>query len=187
VVIECSEKVGTNSWNGTSPEIPFPTGENAPMAQHLFEDLAHVLRQEMGCYEKLLNLLRREKAFLLAGHREALAEQVKQKETLGLEVKVLEEARLGLMRKIGVYLGIEDGELTCSALAQLAPPSNAPFYEALLVRFEQLIGEVAEVNKQNGMLLEGSLQYTRSLLTLFTTLAYGDRPYGEDDRIEGGR
>lgn len=156
------------------------------MAEHLFEDLAHVLRQEMSCYEKLLNLLRWEKEFLVAGDPEALSEQVKQKETLSLEVKVLEEARLGLMRKIGGHLGIEDGELTCSALTQLAPPSSAPFYEALLARFKQLIGEVAEVNKQNGVLLEGSLHYTRSLLTLFTTLAYGNPPYGEDNSIENG-
>lgn len=157
------------------------------MAEHLFEDLAQVLRQEMGCYEKLLDLLRQEKGLLIAGDLGALVEQVKQKETLGLEVKVLEEARLGLMRKVGALLGIQEAELTCSTLAQHAPPSSAPLYQDLLAAFKQLIGEVAEVNARNGVLLEGSLLYTRSLLTLFTTLAYGTPTYGREGLIEGGQ
>jgi hypothetical protein len=81
-----------------------------------------------------------------------LGEQVKQKETLGLEVKVLEEARLGLMRKIGALVELPERELTCSKLAELAPPCCTPHYQALLARFKQLIGQVATVNEQNGLL-----------------------------------
>lgn len=121
-----------------------------------FDDLAQVLRQEMECYERALDLLRAEKQLLIKGDLEALDEQVKRKETLGLEVKVLEEARLGLMRKICASLELPEGNLTCSRLAQLAPPSCASYYQALLARFKELIGQVAKVSEQNGALLESS-------------------------------
>jgi hypothetical protein len=124
--------------------------------EKLFDDLAQVLRQEMDCYERALDLLRGEKGLLIKGDLEALGEQVKQKETLGLEVKVLEEARLGLMRKIGALVELPERELTCSKLAELAPPCCTPQYQALLARFKQLIGQVATVNEQSGLLLESS-------------------------------
>jgi len=155
--------------------------------KELFDELAQVLRQEMGCYERLLSLLHQEKTFLIKGDLEGLTELLKKKETLGLEVKLLEEARLKLMRKAGNALGLQEGAITCSRLVQLAPPSSVPLYQALLGEFKQLIGQVAEVNEQNGMVLEGTLQYTRSLLHLFTTLAYGSPRYREDGLIEGDR
>lgn len=126
------------------------------MDEKLFDDLAQVLRQEMDCYERALDLLREEKGLLIKGDLEELGEQVKQKETLGLEVKVLEEARLGFMRKIGALVELPERELTCSKLAELAPPCCTPHYQALLARFKQLIGHVATVNEQNGLLLESS-------------------------------
>jgi len=122
----------------------------------LFDDLAQVVRQEIECYERALVLLREEKGLLIKGDLVALGERLKQKETLDLEVKVLEEARLGLMRKIGSLLEISEQRLTCSKLAELAPPSAALLYQALLSRFRQLIGQVAKINEQNGVLLERS-------------------------------
>jgi hypothetical protein len=94
--------------------------------EKLFDDLAQVLRQEMDCYERPLDLLREEKGLLIKGDLVALDEQVKQKEPLGLEVKVLEEARLGLMRKIGALVELPERELTCSKLAELVPPCCTP-------------------------------------------------------------
>jgi len=124
--------------------------------EKLFDDLAQVLRQEMDCCERALDLLREEKGLLIKRDLEAFGEQVKQKETQGLEVKVLEEARLGLMRKIGALVELPERELTCSKLAELAPPYCTPHYQALLARFKQLIGQVATANEQNGLLLESS-------------------------------
>ena len=126
------------------------------MEAELFDDLAQVVRQEIECYERVLGLLRDEKGLLIRGDLEALGERVKQKETLGLEIKVLEEARLGLMRKIGTLLEISEQHLTCSKLAELAPPSSALLYQALLARFRQLIGQVEKINEQNGLLLDRS-------------------------------
>ncbi len=156
------------------------------MDERLFDELLQVLRQEMGCYRQLLDLLHREKGLLVKGDLEGLTELLKRKETLGLEVKVLEEARLGLLQKVGAALGLEERDLTCSKLAQLAPPFYAFRYGALLGEFRELIGQVADLNKQNGVLLEGALQWTRNLLHLFTTVAWGPT-YREDGALEGGR
>lgn len=132
------------------------------------EDLAHVLGQEAGKYEALLRLLRQERGLIVKGNLQALGELVKRKETLALELKVMQEARANLMIKVSVMYGIPMLELTLFRLVDLVPASHTTSYQALLNRLVLLATRLVEENNGNAALLDRSVAYVRGSLSLLT-------------------
>lgn len=134
----------------------------------LLEDVAQVLGQETEKYERLLRLLRQERGLIVDGDLQALSELVKRKETLVLELKILQEARLTLMTKVSAMYGIPMVELTLFHLADLVPASYATSYRALLNRLAFLASRLVEENDGNAALLDRSVEYVRGSLSLLT-------------------
>lgn len=134
----------------------------------LLEDLVQVLGQETEKYEVLLRLLRQERGLIVKGNLQALSELVKRKETLVLELKVLQEARLALMTKVSAMYGIPMVDLTLFRLADLVPASHATSYLGLLSRLAFLASRMVEENDGNAALLDRSVAYVRGSLSLLT-------------------
>jgi len=139
-----------------------------PQAMILLEDLAHVLGQETKKYEALLRLLRQERGLIVKGNLQALGELVKRKETLALELKVMQEARVSLMTKTSAMYGIPMVELTLFRLADLVPASHATSYRGLLNRLVFLASRLVEENDGNAALLDRSVAYVKGSLSLLT-------------------
>ncbi|MDD5558273.1 flagellar protein FlgN [Candidatus Methylomirabilis sp.] len=135
----------------------------------LLEDVAQVLGQETEKYEALLRLLRQERGLIVDGNLQALSELVKRKETLVLELKILQEARLALMTKVSAMYGIPMVELTLFRLADLVPASHATSYRALLNRLAFLATRLVEDNDWNTALLDRSVAYVRGSLSFLTS------------------
>lgn len=146
----------------------------------LLEDLAQVLGQETEKYEALLRLLRRERDLIVKGNLQVLAELVKRKETLVLELKVIQEARLTLMSKVSAMHDIPLVELTLFRLAELVPAPHATSYRNLLNRLAVLAARLVEENDWNKALLDRSVAYIRGSLSLLTS-AVSPVPLYQDD------
>lgn len=135
----------------------------------LCESVTHVLEQETEKYEALLRLLRQERGLIVKGDLQALSELVKRKETLVLELKVLQEARLGLMSKVSAVHSIPMVELTLVRLVDLIPASSAASSRTLLDRLALLATSLVEENEWNRALLDRSVAYVRSSLSFLTS------------------
>lgn len=135
----------------------------------LLENLAHVLDQETEKYETLLRLLRQERGLIVEGDLTALSELIKRKETLVLELKMIQEARVALMARASAQYGIPLVELTLYRLADLIPASQAPSYRRLLDRLTQVAGALAEENGWSAALLDRSLMYMKGSLSFLAS------------------
>ncbi len=144
------------------------SAQMTPQAMMPLEDLAHVFGQEAEKYEALLRLLRQERGLIVKGNLQALGELVKRKETLALELKVMQEARANLMITVSVMYGIPMMELTLFRLVDLVPASHTTSYQALLNRLVLLATRLVEENNGNAALLDRSVAYVRGSLSLLT-------------------
>ena len=135
----------------------------------LLEDLAHILGQETEKYEALLRLLRQERGVIIEGDLAALTELIKRKETLLLELKVIQEARVALMSKASAVHGIPLIELTLYRLVDLAPVSHAGVYRSFLDRLTLAATTLTEENSRNAVLLDRSVAYIKGSLSFLTS------------------
>lgn len=149
----------------------------------LWDDLGLVIRQEVEQYRRLLALLRHEKGLIVKGQLQPLLDLIKQKETLTVELKVLEEARRTLMDRVAARLGLAASELHFGRLGALAPPSHAGLFDGLLQEFRLLVRQLAVANERNSVLLESSLDYIRTSLQLFTTVADRNPVYQDSGKL----
>lgn len=149
----------------------------------LLEDLTQVLGQEAEKYDALLRLLRQERDLIVKGNLQALTELVKRKETLVLELKVLQEASLALMTKVSVMYGIPMAELTLFRLADIVPASHATSYLGLLNRVALLATKLVEENDWNAALLDRSVAYVRGSLSFLTSAVTPVPLYQGDGRV----
>lgn len=149
----------------------------------LLEDLAHVLGQETERYEVLLRLLRQERGLIVKGNLRALAELVKRKETLVLELKVVQEARLALMARVSTLYGIPLVELTLFRLADLVPAPHTTSYRGILNRLAFLAAKLVEENDWNKALLDRSVAYVRGSISLLTSAVNPLPLYQEDGSV----
>jgi flagellar biosynthesis/type III secretory pathway chaperone len=135
----------------------------------LLEDLAQVLEQETEKYEALLRLLRQERGLIVKGDLGALAELMKRKETLALELKIIQEARGALMNRASAMYGIPLVDLTLFRLVNLVPASHTTSYRSLMDRLTLLATTLVEENGWNGALLDRSIMYMKGSLSLLTS------------------
>ncbi|MGB4780842.1 MAG: flagellar protein FlgN [Candidatus Methylomirabilis sp.] len=149
----------------------------------LLEDLAQVLGQEAEKYEALLRLLRQERGLIVKGNLQALDELMKRKETLALELKVMQEARANLMIKVSVMYGIPMMEVTLFRLVDLVPASHTTSYQALLNRLVLLATRLVEENNGNSALLDRSVAYVRGSLSFLTSVVTPVPLYQGDGRV----
>lgn len=151
----------------------------------LFQDLTLLLSQEALEYRKFLELLTAEEAAVLQGKTETVQEITKQKETLALELKVLEEARATLMGRLGVLFGQSSESLTLGVLIELGPEQYRPALLELRRELQDSMTKLNEVNRRNGFLLERALAHIRGALSLITTLVTQPPTYEPTGRLHG--
>lgn len=148
-----------------------------------FNDLEAVLEQETEKYRRLLQLLGRQRDLIIKGNLHALTELVKHAETLVLELKVMEEARLALLSRVSAHFSIPLGELTLLRLIDLVPDSQAERFRALLTRLGFLVTRLSEESESNRALLGRSTAYVQDSLSLLTQVVTPSPIYLDDGRL----
>lgn len=151
----------------------------------LLQDLITLLSQESSEYKKLLDFLAAEESAVLQGKTETVQAITKQKETLALELRVLEEARAALMGRLAALFEEPVESLTLTRLVEEAPVEYAPALKALQSELSDLMTRLSEANRRNGFLLERALAHIRGALSLLTTLVTQPPTYEPSGRLHG--
>ena len=109
-----------------------------------FEQLIHVLEQELCLHGRLGELLAEERAAMRNLKADQLLAAAKEKDGLALQLKALEESRHLVIRAIARQRGCDDEDLALlSDVAAVAPPREA----TELARLGQGLRELAESSK----------------------------------------
>jgi flagellar biosynthesis/type III secretory pathway chaperone len=135
--------------------------------ESLLRSLSEILSQEIVQYSKLLGVLSDERRVLVGNSPERINELLKLQNTLILELKALEEARVTVMEKLIEQFQTSAQKLTLAQLALLVEEPFATEYRDLSRQFRELLRRLEQVNQNNAYLIDRSIDNVNTTLRLF--------------------
>lgn len=153
-------------------------------AHELYTELLTLLRAMLSHYRQLLELSQREREILTAACLSTLLDITTQKETLILELSMMEEGRQLLLRKLAEQLEVSPAELTLGRLSTLAPQPFADAFQDCRTDLAALVQEISQANERNTVLLSSSLDCVRMSLGLLTRLLEPAPTYGSSGHLD---
>jgi flagellar biosynthesis/type III secretory pathway chaperone len=149
----------------------------------LYADLLTLLRDMLNHYHRLLELSNREREGVTAASLPTLLDITTQKETIVLELSIMEEGRQLMLRRLAEQFGVATTELTLAQLSQCAPEPFAEAFQRCRADLLGLIHAVSQVNAQNTVLLNSSLDAVRTSLALLSQLLEPAPIYGSSGHM----
>jgi flagellar biosynthesis/type III secretory pathway chaperone len=154
----------------------------------LLEELIGVFEDQSDLHQSLISVLRDEKAAIVGSKLFELNKANKDKETLILKIKKLEDKRFDLASTLANSLDDESDDLTLEKLCKI---TNEPYSSRLNHCRENImssISKVKEINDGNKILLTNSIKTIRGSLTLLNNLmtSSSNAVYYPSGKIENG-
>jgi flagellar biosynthesis/type III secretory pathway chaperone len=150
----------------------------------LYTDLLTILQQMLNHYHTLLQLSESERQVLATASLPTLLELTTQKETVLLELSVMEEGRQVLLRKLAEQLGVPVAYLTLGQLGDIAPEPFTNRFQRCRVDLLSLTQAVSQINAKNTALLDASLDTVRTSLGLISRLLEPAPTYGHNGYLD---
>jgi flagellar biosynthesis/type III secretory pathway chaperone len=117
----------------------------------LLDNLSEVLKEIVEGYSALIDLLQRERRFIIENSLNELNDCIKQKETVILKLKMLEDSRISITEKLAVFLKSSIvNPVTLSYISDsVAEPYSSTLkdYRSKLLSLTQTIRDVNRENK----------------------------------------
>jgi flagellar biosynthesis/type III secretory pathway chaperone len=138
-----------------------------------FEGIIGLLAEEVDLHRRLLALARDEQRALVRSHPAELAVLITRQEAVVAEIRRLEQARLEIRALLAERDGCHLEELTMPTLVRSAAPHMAARFESLRETLAGVLGEVADVNKANTLLIRDHITYLNAVVGIVTRTAVG--------------
>lgn len=122
------------------------------------ESIRVILADQINGYGTLLDLLRKERENLISVNSEGVEEISKEKDTVVLRLRLLEEERIRLIHKFVAENGIS-GDISLQRLGEIT--GEASFLDMRL-QLISLVQGIAELNEFNRILIERSMNFVRN-------------------------
>jgi flagellar biosynthesis/type III secretory pathway chaperone len=132
----------------------------------VLDKLLGLLDQVSEIYQSLLAVMDNEKDAVVAADLKKLNEAAKVKENLLLKLRILEEQRMHLLKKLADQLNHPYQDLTLTNLSQLLKKPHAKQLKARSIRLLKLLNIIQRANERNGSLFAHSLELVRGSLNL---------------------
>ena len=136
----------------------------------LLNELSGLLEQETEFYQALLAAIDNEKQAVIAANLEKLIETTKAKENLLLKLRILDEQRSHLLRKLSDLLGQPEETLSLKNLSQMVAAPYASRLKRCRTKMLSLIGKIQAANSQNRALFSHSLELVKGSMNLLNNL-----------------
>ena len=136
----------------------------------LLDELIGIFEDQSNLHQSLISVLQDEKAAIVGSKLFELNRANKEKETLILKIKNLEDKRSDLTSTLVNSPEDESDDLTLEKLCKI---TNEPYSSRLNYCRENtmsLISKMKELNDGNKILLTNSIKFIRGSLTLFNNL-----------------
>jgi flagellar biosynthesis/type III secretory pathway chaperone len=152
----------------------------------LLNKLLGLLEEETDLYRSLLSILQKEKKAVVATRIEELNEVSKEKESLLLKIRILEEQRLRVQGRLADSLGYKPQDLTLTKLSQLVEEPHSIRLKICYSNLLTLIPSIREINHSNKSLLTHSLELVRGSLTLLSNFVASNAVYYRTGEMQIG-
>ena len=140
-------------------------------------ELSGLLEQETELYQALLAAIDTEKQAVIAADLEKLNETTKAKENLLLKLRILDEQRSHVLRKLAVLLGQPEDALSLKHLSQMVAPAHASRLKRCRTKLLSLIAKIQAANSQNRALFSHSLELVKGSMNLLNNLMISSPVY----------
>lgn len=122
--------------------------------------LKNILNEEIKGYRELIDLLRKEKECLINLDTTGIENVYKEKDTVILKLKLLDEERINLLKRLSQENNIKE-EMTLLRLYKLTGDEKLKHMRLQLI---SMLQSIEELNEFNGILIERSLNFIRNSL-----------------------
>lgn len=122
--------------------------------------LKNILNEEIKGYGELIDLLRREKDYLIELNITGIENLSKEKDTLILKLRLFEQERMNLLREL-LQDDKDAKEMTLQRLYELTGDETLKDMRLKLI---SMLQSIEELNEFNGILIERSLSFVKSSL-----------------------
>jgi flagellar biosynthesis/type III secretory pathway chaperone len=148
-----------------------------------------LVEEQTSFYGALLLSLQREKHAVVHSRLDDLSESSKEKESIILKIRILEEQRVTLLKKLAHSLGCPSEEVTLTQLSKMVKEPHATRLRKCSSNLSALIQSIQEINETNRSLLAHSIEVVRGSLTLMHNLMTSNPTYqrtGTMEAVENG-
>jgi len=130
------------------------------------DDIKSILTEQVGGYRILLDLLQRERATLLRFDPRAMESLSKEKDTIVMKLRLLEEERIRLVQAF-----MEEHRITDKAvLSKLAEVVGNDSFQRLRLQLISLLQSITELNGFNRVLIERSTAVVKNTLNFLSSI-----------------
>ena len=120
--------------------------------------IINILQEQIKSYKALLVLLKEEKECLVNIKPDKVSELSKEKDTIVMRLRLLEEERVRLVNEF-----VRENEISGKVnLKQLATITGNDDFSTLRSKLVSLLQNVEEMNKFNSILIDRSINYIKS-------------------------
>ena len=156
----------------------------------LSSELLHVLKEEMGICKQMVDLLQKERESIKNLSTEELEAHTKQKTTLSLQLRILEESRISQVAGIAHIIKKDPGEVNLSLLCEIMPKQRADEFRQCQSSLKALSQSIEELNKQNASVIALSLKQLKEYYQVLTSFGTSFPTYqknGEQGTLSKGK
>lgn len=133
-----------------------------------------ILIDQIRGYRSLMNILQRERSYLLSFNPSGIENLSKEKDNLVIKLRLLEEERIRLIEGFFKENNI-DGEMSLNRLYEV---TGDDAFKVIRLQFVSLIQAISELNEFNRILIERSLNFLKGATTIFDTQVSGLKSTG---------
>jgi len=131
-----------------------------------------ILREQVNSYKILLDLLIDERKSLVDIDADRIEDISKEKDTVVMRLKLLEEERQRLINEFAVELGV-GSDISLMDLGRLSENSLIPELRSQLL---SLLQSIEEMNRFNSLLIDRSIQHIKTSSGFFNSFVTENTP-----------
>jgi flagellar biosynthesis/type III secretory pathway chaperone len=137
------------------------------MGERSEEAIINILQEQIKSYKALLVLLKEEKECLVNIKPDKVSELSKEKDTIVMRLRLLEEERVRLVNEF-----VRENQISGKVnLKQLATITGNDDFITLRSKLVSLLQNVEEMNKFNSLLIDRSINYIKTTTSFFGTFS----------------
>jgi flagellar biosynthesis/type III secretory pathway chaperone len=150
-------------------------------------ELAKILQMETALYQRLLDVMGRERAAMLRSHLREISSTAAEKSGLIEQLRAAEERRMQMVAHLAQRLGCRPGEVTLSLLARTSPAPHGALLRRCQTELVDLVAQVKREIQRSEVLCRHAGDLLRASYGVLKGLAAHGLVYHRHGRLQGAQ
>lgn len=150
------------------------------------EKLVQNLEDLTKLYRQVLDIVRKEKDFLIESNIEALNESNVQKEKLILKMRSLDALRLNYASDLARLVGADESQTRLLDIAKRLQPAEGDRFRNLHATLDVLLKRVSDFNQENATYAEAAINTISGAINNIKDTVTGKKTYGPQGKMRSG-